>query len=57
MDRGAWQAIAHGVAKESDTTEQLIYPHTHTHTHTNLLIHIFGGEKNKLTTDYERDNV
>ena len=23
MDRGAWQAIAQGVAKESDTTEQL----------------------------------
>ena len=26
MDRGAWQALVHGVAKESDTTE-----HTHTH--------------------------
>ena len=23
MDRGAWRATAHGVAKESDTTEQL----------------------------------
>ena len=23
MDRGAWQAPVHGVAKESDTTEQL----------------------------------
>ena len=23
MDRGAWRAIVHGVAKESDTTEQL----------------------------------
>ena len=23
MDRGAWQATIHGVAKESDTTEQL----------------------------------
>ena len=22
MDRGAWQATVHGVAKESDTTEQ-----------------------------------
>ena len=30
MDRGAWRAIVHGVAKESDMTEQL----THTHTHT-----------------------
>ena len=28
MDRGAWWAIVHGVAKGSDTTE-----HTHTHTH------------------------
>ena len=28
MDKGAWQAIIHGVAKESDTTERL----THTHT-------------------------
>ena len=23
MDRGAWQATVHGVAKESDTTERL----------------------------------
>ena len=23
MDRGVWQAIVHGVAKESDTIEQL----------------------------------
>ena len=23
MDRGAWRAIAHGVTKESDTTERL----------------------------------
>ena len=28
VDRRAWQATVHGVAKESDTTEQ----HTHTHT-------------------------
>ena len=28
MSRGAWQAIVHGVTKESDTTEC-----THTHTH------------------------
>ena len=31
MDRGAWQAIIHGVAKESDTTKQLS-------THTELFI-------------------
>ena len=26
MDRGAWQATVHGIAKKSDTTK-----HTHTH--------------------------
>ena len=34
MGRGAWWAIVHGVAKESDMTEQLNnnkYTHTHTH--------------------------
>ena len=25
MDRGAWQATVHGVAKESDTIEQLTF--------------------------------
>ena len=30
MDRGAWQAIVDGIAKESDTTERM-----NTHTHTN----------------------
>ena len=25
MDRGAWQAIVHGVAKESDTTDRLTH--------------------------------
>ena len=37
MDRGDWQATVKGVAKESDTTEQLsarTHTHTHTHTHT-----------------------
>ena len=28
MDRGAWWASVHGVAKESDTTEQLDYKNT-----------------------------
>ena len=30
MDRGAWRATVHGVAKESDMTEQLSTP-THTY--------------------------
>ena len=30
MDRGAWRATVHGVAKELDTTEQLKDTHTHT---------------------------
>ena len=40
MGRGAWWAIVHGVAKESDMTEQLNnkYIHTHTHTHTHVYI-------------------
>ena len=33
MDRGAWPALVHGVAKELDMTEQ-----THTHTHICILI-------------------
>ena len=32
MDRGAWWAAIHRIAKESDTTEQLTHTHTHTHT-------------------------
>ena len=31
MDRGAWRATVHGVAK-LDMTERLVYTHTHTHT-------------------------
>ena len=34
MNRGAWWAIVHGVAKELDTTEQLTHTHKHTHTNT-----------------------
>ena len=32
-DRGAWQATAHGVTKESDMTERT---HKHTHTHADI---------------------
>ena len=28
MDRGAWQAMVHRVAKESDTTEVTLFEHT-----------------------------
>ena len=37
MDRGAWQATDHGVAKKSDMTERL----THTHTHTSFPLPAF----------------
>ena len=33
MERGAWQAVVHGVG-ESDRTEQDTHTHTHTHTQT-----------------------
>ena len=36
MDRGAWQAMVHGVVEESDMTERA-RTHTHTHTHTHTL--------------------
>ena len=38
MDRRAWWAVIHGVAKESDTTE---YTHTHTHTYTPMCTYVF----------------
>ena len=43
MDRGAWWATVHGVAKELDMTEQLmctcvcVRAHTHTHTMMSLV--------------------
>ena len=38
LDRGAWQAIVHGVTRESDTNEATEHTHTHTHTHTHMYI-------------------
>ena len=35
MDRGAWQAIVHGVTK---SWAQHMHTHTHTHTHTHKVI-------------------
>ena len=37
MDRGAWWATAHRVAKSWRYTH--IYTHTHTHTHTHTYVH------------------
>ena len=34
MDRGAWQAIVHGVAKSQTRLSDYTHTHTHTHTHT-----------------------
>ena len=48
MDRGAWQATAHGVAK-SDTNEQLS---THTHMKRNL-----GGRKQEHVYILEYHNL
>ena len=31
MDRGAWRATVHGIAQESDMTEQLSLTHSLTH--------------------------
>ena len=42
MDRGAWQATVHGVAKESDTTG-------HTYTHIHILVR--RKEMNKLGSE------
>ena len=49
MDRGAWRATVHTVAKESDTTERF----THTHTHTHLSGRLSGW--GTLTLTLEKD--
>ena len=42
MDRGAWRATVHVVAKESDMTEHVrVHTHTYTHTHTHTHTHYF----------------
>ena len=38
MDRGAWQAPAHGVEKSWTWLSDLTHTHTHTHTHTQTLL-------------------
>ena len=38
MDRGAWRATVHGVAKESDMTQATEHASMHSHTHTYICI-------------------
>ena len=45
MDRGAWQATVHGVAKS-----QTRLPHTHTHTDT---VYCLENSSNRMDGDYE----
>ena len=42
MDRGAWRATVHGVAKSQTRLSVRAHTHTHTHTHT-------GGMKSPLS--------
>ena len=54
MDRGAWQAMVHGVVEESDMTERALararaHTHTHTHTHTNCTSE---GKPDLVTSKY-----
>ena len=39
MDRGAWQAIVHGVTKSWTQLSMHMHMHTHTHTHTHTYTH------------------
>jgi len=41
MNRGAWQAIVHGVTRVRP--DLATKPHTHTHTHTHTHIHTYMG--------------
>ena len=45
MDREAWSAAVHGVAKNwtvLNTAQQLVYVCTHTHTYIYIYMHIYG---------------
>ena len=39
MDRGAWWATLHGVAKSRTRLSKRAHTHTHTHTHTHVHTH------------------
>ena len=46
MDRGAWRAIVHRVAK-SQTQLSNYHTHTHTHTHLSQIVDWWGCDRNK----------
>ena len=46
IDRGAWQARVHGIAKSQTGLSVRVHTHTHTHTHTTM-------KKPVLTTDHK----
>ena len=48
MDRGAWQAIVHGVTKSWTQLSMHMHMHTHTHTHTHTHIHTLTPTKNDV---------
>ena len=66
MNRGVWWATAHGISKESDTTEWLSmhthipkgahYTHVHVHTHTHTHTRLWGKIKDRNTV-YERSQI
>ena len=54
MDRGAWWATVHKVAKSQ--TQLSDFTHTHTHTHTHTIGNSVLCRKNKSNTVKERGN-
>ena len=53
MDRGAWQAIIHGVAKSQTRLSDFQYTHTHTHTHIYIYTHMHTYQKRWKIIDVE----
>ena len=58
MDRGAWQAPVHMVAKIRTGLKQLnTHTHTHTHTHCILLQETNLEEQGKQSIIYQQRNI
>ena len=51
MDRGAWQATVHGVAKTHTWLSMCMHTYTHTHTHTHTQAHRKSSILYIITTD------